>query len=102
LTCLAESARQRFEAHCRDLSKAGIGLLVAAELSLGDVVSLSFSLPGTEKALNFGAVLRHRRGFNYGFEFLSLFPEQERALATFLPKLRRADSDEQSNSVTSE
>jgi c-di-GMP-binding flagellar brake protein YcgR len=93
LTCLAGSARQRFEAHCRDLSKAGIGLLVAAELSLGDVVSLNFSLPGTEKTFHVGAVLRHRRGFNYGFEFLSLFPEQEQALASFLPKLGRADSD---------
>ena len=93
LTCLTGSARQQFNAHCRDLSKAGIGLLVAADLSLGDVVSLSFSLPGSENPFNVGAVLRYRRGFNYGFEFLSLFPEQEKALAGFLPELRRADSD---------
>jgi len=92
LTLLSAGQQQSVEAHCRDLSAAGIGLLVAEELGLGEVVALSFSLPGLS-SWKIRAVLRHRRGYHYGFEFLSLSREQGKALAEYLPGLVRADSD---------
>lgn len=85
--------RQRIDAHCRDLSEAGIGVLIAAELALGDVAALSFTLPGSPEAWDVRAVLRHRRGYHYGFEFLLLTDQQTRALLQYLPGLERADRD---------
>jgi c-di-GMP-binding flagellar brake protein YcgR len=93
LTLLAQGERQRFQAHCRDLSVAGIGMLIAEELTPGEVAALSFSLPGSPDPWEIRAVLRHRRGYHYGFEFLSLNDEQGRILGRYLPTLEREDSD---------
>ncbi len=92
VTLLSGEERQQFDAHCRDLSQAGIGVLVAAELAMGEVVSLVFSLPGVPQPWDVRAVLRHRRGYHYGFEFLALSDQQCKALAGYLPGLERADS----------
>ena len=88
---LAGENYQRLEGHCKDLSRAGIGILIAAELSHGEVVSLNFSLPGSAQSQELRAVLRHRRGYHYGFEFLSLSRDQEENLVQFVSGLERAD-----------
>jgi PilZ domain len=90
LTLLSGNEHQFLQAHCRDLSVAGIGVLLAADLMLGEVVRLTFSIPGLEP-WDLRAVLRHRRGYHYGFEFLSLSEQQGKALASYLPSLVRAD-----------
>jgi c-di-GMP-binding flagellar brake protein YcgR len=92
LTMFSGAEHQSLRAHCRDLSAAGIGILLAAELPLGEVVALTFSVPGLE-SWKVRAVLRYRRGYQYGFEFLSLSDVQVKALAGYLPSLERADSD---------
>ncbi len=93
VTLLSGEEHQHLEAHCRDLSEAGIGLLIAAELKPGEVASLGFSIPGMPDTWDVRAVLRHRRGFHYGFEFLSLSKQQSVSLVTHLPSLERADMD---------
>ncbi len=87
----SSDGHQELSAHGKDLSEGGIGVLVAAELGPGEVVSLAFSLPGTSEPWTVRAVLRYRRGYHYGFEFLSLLEPQIRALAAYLPQLQRAD-----------
>jgi hypothetical protein len=72
ITLFAGNQYQTLEAHCKDLSEAGMGALLAAEVPMGEVVSLNFCLPGLTEAWELRAVLRHRRGFHYGWEFLSL------------------------------
>jgi c-di-GMP-binding flagellar brake protein YcgR len=81
-------------AHCNDLSAGGIGVLVAAEIAPGEVVSLIFSLPGCADSWTIRAVLRYRRGYHYGFEFLSLSTPQAQALAGYLPGLQRSESND--------
>lgn len=68
-------------------------MLIAAELNLGEVAALSFALPGSAKAWELRAVLRHRRGYHYGFEFLALSNEEGSFLAGYLPSLEREDSE---------
>ena len=85
---------QQLRAHCRDISEEGIGLLVAADLPLGDVASLTFSLPGVLQPWDVRAVLRHRRGYHYGFEFVALSEPQAKVLRSYLDDLERADSEE--------
>jgi hypothetical protein len=93
VTLLAEGRYERLDAHCKDLSQAGIGVLLAAELASGEVVSLSFTLPGLAQSWEVRGVLRHRRGYHYGFEFLSLTAEQETTLKHQIKGLERADFD---------
>ena len=81
---------QRLEGHGRDISEAGIGILLAAELTGGEVVSLRFSLPNSGQ-WEIRAVLRHRRGYQYGFEFLSLTAEQRNFLVSYVEGLERID-----------
>ena len=91
VTLLAGKNYQKLNAHCKDLSEAGIGAIIAAELTSGEVVSLSFSLPDSNQRWDVRAVLRHRRGYHYGFEFLALDQERADILKTFVQSRDRAD-----------
>ncbi|HUO17362.1 MAG TPA: PilZ domain-containing protein [Verrucomicrobiae bacterium] len=93
VTILTAGEKQILNGHCRDLSQAGIGVILAAELTLGDVVSLAFTLPKPSRDWNLRAVIRHRRGYHYGFEFLSLSEEQVQVLQSYLTGLSPADSE---------
>lgn len=97
VTLFSPTDRQRLDAYSRDISQAGIGMLIAAELALGEVVSLNFSLPKSSDSWEIRAVLRHRRGYHYGFEFLSASDEQKAALAGYLRGLEPADPDHPAN-----
>jgi c-di-GMP-binding flagellar brake protein YcgR len=90
---LSEGEHRSIDAHCRDLSVAGIGMLIAAELNMGEVAALNFALPGSPRQWELRAVLRHRRGYHYGFEFLSIKMEDVKFLTGYLPNLEREDSD---------
>jgi hypothetical protein len=90
---LAAGRYESLQAHCKDLSEAGIGVLLAAELASGEVVSLNFTLPGLPAPWEVRSVLRHRRGYHYGFEFFSLTSEQTGILKQLIDGLERADFD---------
>jgi c-di-GMP-binding flagellar brake protein YcgR len=91
VTLLSGEGYRQLNAHCKDLSEAGIGMLIAAELTTGEVVSLNFSLPELSQPWDVRAVLRHRRGYHYGFEFLSLSPAMVEIIKNYLMGLERAD-----------
>jgi c-di-GMP-binding flagellar brake protein YcgR len=88
---LLENQYQKLEGHCRDLSEAGIGILLAAELNGGEVAGLIFSLPGSALRWEVRAVVRYRRGYQYGFEFLSLTGEQQESLRSYVKGLKPID-----------
>jgi hypothetical protein len=88
---LLENYYQKLEGHCRDLSEAGIGILLAAELNRGEVTGLSFSLPGSDRRWEMRAVVRYRSGYQYGFEFLSLTGEQQASLKSYVKDLKPMD-----------
>jgi len=91
---LSGKEHQQLNAHCRDISQAGTGVLLAEDLPLGEVATLTFSLPGAPQPWDVRAVLRHRRGYHYGFEFLSLGDRQTKMLNSYLQDLERADSED--------
>jgi hypothetical protein len=88
---LAASGYETIEGHCRDLSEGGIGLLVAGQLAIGEVVGLNFSLTGPDSPWQLTAVVRHRHGFQYGFEFLNLTEEQRARLKNHLSGRERVE-----------
>ncbi len=81
---LLGNRHQKIEGHCRDLSQAGIGILLAEELDAGEVVGLRFLFPAAEVPWEVRAVVRYRRGYQYGFEFLALTAEQQTFLGNYL------------------
>jgi hypothetical protein len=59
-----------------DISVAGVSGLFATELAVGTAVTLEFSVPVTSRSLRLAAVVRNRRAYRYGFEFVGLSPEE--------------------------
>jgi hypothetical protein len=88
---LLENQYQKLEGHCRDLSEAGIGILLAAELNGSEVVGMSFLLPGSTDPWEVRGVVRYRRGYQYGFEFLSLNGEEQKLLMSYFQGLEPID-----------
>lgn len=56
-------------------------------MNSGEVVGLKFLVPGSDLPWDVRAVVRYRRGYQYGFEFLSLTSEQHEALKNYLETL---------------
>src|ERR1039458_9368778 len=91
VSCFLGDAYQMLEGHCRDLSEAGIAILLATELSVGDVTGLSFSIPGSALPWEVRAVVRYRRGYHFGLEFLSLTKEHRASLSSYFNGLEPID-----------
>lgn len=66
-----------------DLSDGGMGCLVAAELKVGQQVTLDFKLPLCRDPFKVRAVVRNRAASRYGLEFLSLTSVQREAIQRF-------------------
>lgn len=64
----------------RDISEDGLGAVIPCSLNVGDEVTLEFSVDeGQEGSVS--AVVRHRQGFHYGFDFVSIAPSMRQAIA---------------------
>lgn len=92
-TYLEGSQYRKVEGHCSDLAEAGVGMLLPTEMNIGEVAGLSFSLPESSNVCELRAVVRYRRGYHYGFEFLSLTSEQRQALKSYLSGLKAESVD---------
>lgn len=90
-TYLTEATYAKLEGHCNDLSEAGIGILLAAEIKIGEVIGLNFCLPGSTDQWELRGVVRYRRGYHYGFEFLSVTAQQRESLRKYLAPLKQID-----------
>jgi hypothetical protein len=64
----------------RDISEEGMGAVIPCSLSINEQVTLEFSIEnGHEETVS--AVVRHRRGFLYGFDFVSIEPSLREVIA---------------------
>ena len=66
-----------------DLSSAGIRAVVAAELTIGEVLELECMLPYTSAIVRLDAAICSRDGYRYGLEFV-------RVIASDREKINRA------------
>jgi len=55
--------------HTVDISESGIAAMLPIETPLGENVELNFTLPGG--AVTIHAMVRQKRAFRYGFEFVN-------------------------------
>ncbi len=63
-----------------NLGEGGIAAFIPVELVIGESVELDVSLPYTAQPLKLRAVVRNRRSFTYGLEFVDITPAQQRAI----------------------
>jgi CheY-like chemotaxis protein len=72
---------------CEDLSESGVGADLHGELLVGDPVLIELSLPKVSERLKLHAVVRHRRDFHYGFEFVAPSTEDRRIISRLTENL---------------
>jgi len=90
-SALCEEGYLEIQGRCSDIGQGGMGTVLTAELAQGEVLSLVFALPSTTRPLAVRAIVRYRKGFVHGLEFLGLSPEQQTAIAAFCQRLERVD-----------
>jgi hypothetical protein len=73
---LRETCYEELQGRCGDIGHGGMGAVFTAECAKGEVISLEFSLPDHATTLVVRSIVRYRKGFLHGLEFLGLTDEQ--------------------------
>jgi hypothetical protein len=64
----------------RDISEDGMGAVIPCSLYIDEQVTLEFSIEDGHEGTA-SAIVRHRQGFHYGFDFVSIEPSLREAIA---------------------
>jgi c-di-GMP-binding flagellar brake protein YcgR len=86
-TMLRENGYEEFQGRCGDIGHGGIGAVFTAECVKGEVISLEFSFPPGMELMSVRSIVRYRRGFLHGLEFLGLTEEQRQAIESYCSTL---------------
>ncbi|MGE5207607.1 MAG: PilZ domain-containing protein [Chlamydiota bacterium] len=65
---------------CNEIGVDGMSATLTGELQPGEVATLEFTLPAGLIATKIRAIVRYRKGFRHGFEFLTLTDGQGDAI----------------------
>jgi c-di-GMP-binding flagellar brake protein YcgR len=90
-TSLREDGYAEIPGRCSDIGVGGMGTVLTAEVPAGEVVSLQFTLPVASECFAIRAIVRYRRGFVHGLEFLGLSGEHQSAINAFCANLEVLD-----------
>jgi PilZ domain len=82
-TSLRDDGYFEVQGRCSDLGRGGMGTVFTSEVGQGEVLSLEFRLPTSVEPLAMRAIVRYRRGFVHGLEFLGPTSEQQSAIDAF-------------------
>jgi c-di-GMP-binding flagellar brake protein YcgR len=82
----------RYSGRSCDLSLHGLGSILSGDLHIGEVISVEFSIPFTPQSMKLRAVVRHKKGLQYGVEFLVVDDEQKEALCRVCAMLANAST----------
>jgi c-di-GMP-binding flagellar brake protein YcgR len=86
-TVLRETGYQDLAGRVGDIGHGGMGAVFNAECVKGEVISLEFRLPDSLQVLSVRSIVRYRRGFLHGLEFLGLTDEQRQEIEAFCSQL---------------
>lgn len=73
-----------------DISQGGILVFAGIELSAGSEVFVEFTEPYSGEPIRARGRVRHRRGYNYGVEFLTETPAEQEQAEKFRALVRMA------------
>jgi hypothetical protein len=66
-----EGITRILEGRAQDMSQGGLLIFAGVELRMGDGIFVEFTAPYSGEPLRAPGIVRHRRGYNYGIEFLA-------------------------------
>jgi TonB family protein len=76
LIALRSGIPENLPGRCIDISEAGVGAVIAGELSLGQQVAIELRLPNLGLPVRARALIRYQSHLRYGLEFVGLSMEQ--------------------------
>jgi c-di-GMP-binding flagellar brake protein YcgR len=82
-TLLREDGYVEIRGRCGDIGHGGMGAVFTAEVPKGEVVSLEFRFSASGEPMVIRSIVRYRRGFGHGLEFMGLSAEQQQAIDAF-------------------
>lgn len=81
---------QIMHGRANDMSEGGMLVFAGLELKSEEKVFVEFTPPYSSDPVRTGGIVRHRRGYNYGLEFLSDTPADQQQTDRFRNMLRLA------------
>lgn len=78
------------EGRAQDMSQGGLLVFAGVELKTGDGIFVEFTAPYSGEPLRAPGIVRHRRGYNYGIEFLDETVAEREQTERFRKVLRLA------------
>lgn len=85
-----EDSTRITDGRVQDISEGGMLIFAGIELRAGDKLSAEFTLPYSSTPVRAPGTVRHRRGYNYGVEFLSETSADQEQTAKFRKLLQLA------------
>ena len=76
------------QARGQDLNEGGIAVFVGSELRIGEMVEISFTPPYQGNPMTARTVVRSRRGYTYGMEFITETKEDQQKVELIRSVLR--------------
>jgi len=73
-----------------DMSEGGVLVFAGLELKAGDEVAIEFTPPYADGPVRVNGIVRHRRGYNYGIQFLQETQDDREQVEKFRGLLRLA------------
>ncbi len=80
----AEGAGSAVVVRSYEMGPGGMSVYAPEQIELGAPVVVGFALSASAKALRFAAVVRNKRGFRYGLEFVGVSDAERVELARYL------------------
>ena len=80
---LREEGYVEIQGRCGDIGHGGMGTVLRAEVPAGEVISLECALLPSSEPFLARAIVRYRKGFVHGLEFLALSQKQQGAVDAF-------------------
>ena len=82
-----ENGYQVLQGRCSDIGRGGMGVVLTPPAHTSEVLSLEFTLSNHPKPLTLRAIVRYRKGFSHGLEFLGVTSEQQSIIEEFCATL---------------
>ena len=76
-TAFRENGYEVLQGRCSDIGRGGMGVVLTPPAHASEVLSLEFTLPNHPTPLTLRAIVRYRKGFSHGLEFLGATSEQQ-------------------------
>jgi c-di-GMP-binding flagellar brake protein YcgR len=69
-------AKETLIGRTKDIAEGGLGATIPSNIDIGEIVELELQLPESPEPFKIKAEVRYRKGFQYGFKYVSITEQQ--------------------------